>query len=263
MGFHVGDVVDAVGDHVGDEALDGSGAKMYVPRLRYSFTMSFCVVPASRAVGNALLRRPGPGRAPHSHAAVALIVIDVFISPSGMSSRVGACARGARPVRRPCPPRPRRRDRRGRIPSGLAGRRRSRARLTLGQVASVELVGGARARMSRVGPHDPGLGSLSHPSPIGRTGRNRPGLSSELAGAHHAAKEWHRLVVGVAVLVVERVEDGERSVESRPGRAARRDPSGKPQPPFIAASMPSFVANAISKSRIGVVEIREKAGRSR
>ncbi len=26
---------------------DGSGGKMYVPRDRYSFTMSFCVVPRS------------------------------------------------------------------------------------------------------------------------------------------------------------------------------------------------------------------------
>ena len=34
---------------------DASGGKMYVPRERYSFTMSFCVVPASSPYGDALL----------------------------------------------------------------------------------------------------------------------------------------------------------------------------------------------------------------
>ena len=39
------------------------------------------------------------------------------------------------------------------------------------------------------------------------------GLSSELPGAHHAAQQRHRGEVGVGVLGVERVEDGERRVE--------------------------------------------------
>ena len=30
---------------------EGSGGKMYVPRDRYSLTMSFCVVPRSASVG--------------------------------------------------------------------------------------------------------------------------------------------------------------------------------------------------------------------
>jgi len=46
-GIPLGDVIVPVGDHVDDERLEGSGAKMYVPRERYSFTMSFCVVPCS------------------------------------------------------------------------------------------------------------------------------------------------------------------------------------------------------------------------
>src|SRR4029453_3344290 len=54
---------------------DGSGGKMYVPRDRYSLTMSFCVVPRSSF-------EPTPWRSalatyrPNSHAAGALMVID-------------------------------------------------------------------------------------------------------------------------------------------------------------------------------------------
>ena len=52
---------------------------MYVPRLRYSLTMSFCVVPRSRCAATPDPRR-GRRRDRASRPAVALIVIDVFIS---------------------------------------------------------------------------------------------------------------------------------------------------------------------------------------
>ncbi len=64
---------------------DGAGGKMYVPRDRYSLTMSFCVVPRSSVDGVPCSSALATYRA-SSHAAVALIVIDVFICPGGMPS---------------------------------------------------------------------------------------------------------------------------------------------------------------------------------
>ena len=58
---------------------------MYVPRDRYSLTMSFCVVPRSSCDGvpcSAALATYSAS----SHAAVALIVIDVFIRAGGIPS---------------------------------------------------------------------------------------------------------------------------------------------------------------------------------
>src|SRR5215218_7976396 len=57
---------------------DGSGGKMYVPRERYSLTMSFCVVPR-RAIDGVPCSSALATYNASSHAAVALIVIDVFI----------------------------------------------------------------------------------------------------------------------------------------------------------------------------------------
>ena len=74
---------------------DGSGGKMYVPRDRYSLTMSFCVVPRSASLGVPCSSALATYSA-SSHAAVALIVIDVFICPGGMpSSRVRRLPRWA------------------------------------------------------------------------------------------------------------------------------------------------------------------------
>ena len=58
---------------------------MYVPRERYSLMMSFCVVPAS-VFGSIRRRSARPMYSDSSHAAVALIVIDVFIWSSGIAS---------------------------------------------------------------------------------------------------------------------------------------------------------------------------------
>ena len=65
--------------------IDGSGGKMYVPRERYSFRMSFCVVPISAARSTLCSSATATYNA-RSHIAVALIVIDVFISSSGIPS---------------------------------------------------------------------------------------------------------------------------------------------------------------------------------
>ena len=62
---------------------DGSGGKMYVPRDRYSFTMSFCVVPRSAVDGTSCSSALATYNA-NNHAAVALMVIDVFICPGGI-----------------------------------------------------------------------------------------------------------------------------------------------------------------------------------
>jgi hypothetical protein len=66
----------------------GPGGKMYVPRDRYSLTMSFWVVPLSSVVGTPCSVAFATYR-PSNHAAVALIVMDVFMVPGGIpSSRV-------------------------------------------------------------------------------------------------------------------------------------------------------------------------------
>ena len=64
---------------------DGSGGKMYVPRDRYSLTMSFCVVPRS-ASGAVPCSSALATYNASSQAAVELIVIDVFIWAGGMPS---------------------------------------------------------------------------------------------------------------------------------------------------------------------------------
>ena len=65
---------------------DGSGGKAYVPRDRNSFRMSFCVVPRSSR-GFARWRSATATYSASSHAAVALMVIEVFIFASGMPSK--------------------------------------------------------------------------------------------------------------------------------------------------------------------------------
>ena len=64
---------------------DGAGGKMYVPRDRYSLTMSFWVVPRKSAEATPCASALATYNA-SSHDAVALIVIDVFIWPGGMPS---------------------------------------------------------------------------------------------------------------------------------------------------------------------------------
>ena len=64
---------------------DSAGGKMYVPRDRYSLTMSFWVVPRSASLGTPCSSALATYSA-SSHAAVALMVIDVFISAGGISS---------------------------------------------------------------------------------------------------------------------------------------------------------------------------------
>ena len=77
--------------------IDGSGGNAYVPRERYSLMMSFCVVPCSDDASTPCSSAATMYSA-SSQAAVALIVIDVFISPSGMPSSSAAmsprCATG-------------------------------------------------------------------------------------------------------------------------------------------------------------------------
>ena len=65
---------------------DGAGGKMYVPRDRYSFMMSFCVVPES-AAGSTPRSAASATYNASSHMAVALMVIEVFISSSGSPSK--------------------------------------------------------------------------------------------------------------------------------------------------------------------------------
>jgi hypothetical protein len=58
---------------------------MYVPRDRYSFTMSFWVVP-DRRPGSTPRSRASATYIPSSQAQVALIVIEVFMSSMGIPS---------------------------------------------------------------------------------------------------------------------------------------------------------------------------------
>jgi hypothetical protein len=74
--------------------MEGPGGKTWVPRDRYSLMMSFCVVPGElRDCREPVLSATGLVER-ESHIAVALIVIDVFISSSGMPSKSArACRR--------------------------------------------------------------------------------------------------------------------------------------------------------------------------
>ena len=85
MGFHFG--ISRVVNWITSltSRMDGAGANTYVPRDRYSLMMSFCVVPCSRSRD-----APCPSAAAtysaSNQAAVALMVIDVFMSANGMPS---------------------------------------------------------------------------------------------------------------------------------------------------------------------------------
>ena len=85
-----------IGFHFGISATDqatmsvirrrlGAGGNTYVPRDRYSLTMSFCVVPASVERGAPCSSATATYSA-SSHMAGALIVIEVLASASGMPS---------------------------------------------------------------------------------------------------------------------------------------------------------------------------------
>jgi hypothetical protein len=50
-GFHCGRCATQYSYVSAIRSIDGSGGKMYVPRARYSFTMSFWVVPRRPASG--------------------------------------------------------------------------------------------------------------------------------------------------------------------------------------------------------------------
>ena len=86
MGFHFGAFCAHQATMSTINRFDGAGGKMYVPRDRYSFTMSFWVVPRSSRESTPCSRAFATYSA-SIHAAVALIVMDVFIFPGGMESR--------------------------------------------------------------------------------------------------------------------------------------------------------------------------------
>ena len=85
IGFHLGRAVTAQATVSVVSRSDGPGGKTYVPRDRYSLTMSFWVVPRSSLEATPWRSALATYR-PNSHAAVALIVIEVFISVSGIWS---------------------------------------------------------------------------------------------------------------------------------------------------------------------------------
>ena len=85
IGFHLGALLAHQATMSTINRFDGSGGKMYVPRDKYSFTMSFCVVPRSAVDGVSCSSALATYSA-SNHAAVALMVIDVFMVPGGMPS---------------------------------------------------------------------------------------------------------------------------------------------------------------------------------
>ncbi len=159
--------------------------------------MSFWVVPWSRAWSTPLSSAVTMYSA-SSQAAVALIVIDVFILSSGMPS--SSCAHvalvgdghadladlAAREL----------------VVGVVAGLRRQvegdrQAGLALGQVRAVQLVGLLRGRVTGVGPHHPRTVALGQAGALGRVighvrdskggwvqGRNSPGAGSLRANEH-------------------------------------------------------------------------------
>ena len=86
IGFHLG--ISATDQAIMSEIRRrlGAGGNTYVPRERYSLTMSFWVVPARVARGAPCSSATATYSA-SSHIAGALIVIDVLASASGMPSK--------------------------------------------------------------------------------------------------------------------------------------------------------------------------------
>ena len=130
IGFHVGEVLHRVRDEVDGEPLRLPRAgRCTCPRDRYSFTMSFCVVPASIDVRRRRARRRARCTARAATSPVALIVIDVFISSSGMPVEERAHLAEVRDRHADLADlAARERRRRGRSRSGSAGRTRPTAR---------------------------------------------------------------------------------------------------------------------------------------
>jgi hypothetical protein len=85
VGFHFG--ISRVVNRITSltSRIDGAGGNTWVPRDRYSLMMSFCVVPC-RAARGAPCSSATATYSASSQAAVALIVIEVFISASGIWS---------------------------------------------------------------------------------------------------------------------------------------------------------------------------------
>ena len=83
IGFHFGALCAHHATMSTISRFEGAGGKMYVPRDKYSFTMSFCVVPRS-SVSVTPCSRALATYSASIHAAGALMVIDVFIFAGGM-----------------------------------------------------------------------------------------------------------------------------------------------------------------------------------
>ena len=160
------------------------------------------------------------------------------------------------------------------------------ARLALGQVGAVELVGGAGGGMARIGAHHPRRVTLRRSVAIhvtsrrvGRTtilpGPAFPavsaaataavvveallGLAAELARGDQAAQQRHRGVVGIAVLLVERIEDGQRGVE--PDQVEQRERAhGEPATALHGGVDALLGRHALLEQAHRVVEVREQEG---
>ena len=78
VGFHFGTSLTVYAIMSAVRRSEAAGGKMYVPRDRYSFTKSFCVVPCSSLRSTPCSSATAMYSA-SSHGAVALIVIEVFI----------------------------------------------------------------------------------------------------------------------------------------------------------------------------------------
>ncbi len=231
--------------------------------------MSFWVVPAEArsapvvlGVGDVQAEEPGGGGV-DGHRRVHLVDRDA-VHQLAMWPR---WATG----RRPCRPRRRPRASRGRSRSGWAGRTRSTVRSGPWPGSS------GRARW-RPGPSSAPSRSAS-PTAVVRAAATRPAsrsatsvmppfcpagvaivatssgsrgsparLPAQLLGGDHPSQQRDGGVVGVAELLVQRIQDGQGV--SRPTRSSRaKGPIGKPQPPFMAVSMSSMDATPCSSSR--------------
>ena len=210
--------------------------------------MSFCVVPRSWSrlhalvlgVGHVQAEQPG-GRGVDGHRRVHLARGDAV-------EQLAHVARGARPARRPCPPRPGPAGRRGRSRSGWAGRRRSTdrsgpwpgwcgtARWRPWPSSAPSRCASARAGRAR-GGSDPsrvaGVPCADGPTRVrGLSPRRPPGAN---ANGRRAADGRRPAAPG-------RRSRPPRSRPARPGaasttarRAARRPPLDQPLPPVPPA----------------------------
>ncbi len=193
IGFHCGTSVTEYTIMSVTSRRDGSGGKTYVPRLRYLLMMSFVVPKFSRLDALLFGHRDVEGEQPHGH--VALMVMDVFIWSSGMSSEQRAHIPEVRNRHAYLAHSPAAIGESGSYPGRVWGRSNATDNpvCPLVQIHPEEGVARRCRRVTGVGAHHPGTVSRASLVYLGHTVSVRDG--------HRRLDEWRMCVTGGTMTV--------------------------------------------------------------